>query len=449
MRHTILVPFEGDGAGDGELTWGQWTVWRMMERFGSPFMIGGAMRLEAGATLDGLVRLLAFIVSRHQSLRTRIRIGPDGAPVQVLSESGEVALEVVDVAEGEDPAAVAEAVRAGYETGPFDVAEDWPVKMAVIRQDGEPHHFVAMYPHIAIDAYGFDALIGDLANLDSETGEQLAPRGGVQPLDLAHRQQTPGTRRQGEASLRHWEHWLREIPATSFKEPVPPHAPRWWSCTYDSPAAHLAVNTIAVRTGLPTGPVLMAAYAAAIVRYTGISPCVLYTVVSNRFRPDFGESVSVLAQPGICVVDVRDCTFDEAVIRSWRSLLVTGKNGYYPPRDLAELRERVAKERGTEVEVGWHFNDRRKAFAQGPAGPVAPEEDLWAALEHSRLTWATRSDTPNAKGFVNVNGKENTINFTLRVDTAAVPPGDQVALARDIEAILVGAAVDAEFRTGV
>jgi hypothetical protein len=321
--------------------------------------------------------------------------------------------------------------------------------MAVIRKDGVPDHFVAMYPHMAIDAYGFDALVEDLANMDPETGAQLRPRAGVQPLDLALQQKEPGVQRQGAASLRHWERWLREMPVTSFPQRYPAQDPRWWTCTYDSPAAHLALTAIAARTGLPTGPVLLAAYSLAMVRATGVAPSVIYMVVSNRFRPDFADAVGIVAEPGICVVDVRDCTFDEAVVRAWRSLLATSKHGYYDPRVLAEMRVRIAEERDSEVEIGWHFNDRRKGIAQGPVGPVPTEAEMWAALPLSKLEWGERTNTPNAKAFLNVNGKPDTANYTLEVDTAAISPEVQVALLRDIEEILVASAFDPEYRTKV
>src|SRR3954452_5336744 len=100
-RQTIMVPFAGEGSGAEELTWGQWGVWRIMQGFDSPFMVGGAMRLEEGSTLeplegrpplDPVAGWRAFIVGRHESRRTRVGTGPDGEPMQVLSESGEVAL---------------------------------------------------------------------------------------------------------------------------------------------------------------------------------------------------------------------------------------------------------------------------------------------------------------------------------------------------------------------
>jgi hypothetical protein len=450
-QHMIMVPFQGDGSGEEELTWGQWTVWRMMTGFDGVFMVGGAMRLEEGTTLDHLVHLLAFIMKRHQSLRTRIRTGPDGQPRQVLAESGEVGLEVIDIEDDEDPAALAEQTRERYEFEPFDIAKAWPVRMAVIQKNGIPDHFVAMYPHMAIDAYGFDALVGDLAHLDRETGGELAPRAGVQPMDLARKQRQPAAIRQGEASLRHWEHWLREVPARRFNGPYEGSDPRWWDATYDSRAAFLALGAISERTGLHSGPALLAAYAVAVERVTNAGPSAIRMVVSNRFRADFAPSVSVVAQPGLCVFDVRDCTFDEAVSRAWHAQIATGKNAYYDPRKLAEIREQVEKDRGEELDLMLYFNDRRKTLAQSSATDTGTptETAMWDAVPLSRLTWGIRSDSPDVKAFLDVNGSPDTVNVTLRSDTRSLRPTDQVRILRAIEEVLLAAAFDPAYRTGV
>src|SRR3954454_9243621 len=98
----VVVPFRGDGAGEGELTWGQQGIWLTMARTGRTMNIGGAMPLPAGTPLADMTTLLGYVVSRHQALRTRLRLVPDGPPRQVVSSSGEVLLEVVDIDPGDD-----------------------------------------------------------------------------------------------------------------------------------------------------------------------------------------------------------------------------------------------------------------------------------------------------------------------------------------------------------
>ncbi|MEV0128789.1 hypothetical protein AB0H83_10020 [Dactylosporangium sp. NPDC050688] len=46
------VSFAGEGAGSGELSWGQLDVWLKMRRLGRTFAMGGARAMPAGATVE-------------------------------------------------------------------------------------------------------------------------------------------------------------------------------------------------------------------------------------------------------------------------------------------------------------------------------------------------------------------------------------------------------------
>src|SRR5262245_3140217 len=103
----IVLPFNGDGSGEDELTWAQQGIWQTMLRTGRTMNIGGAMAVAPATTVDEMATLLRFIVSRHQALRTRLTFDSDGRPRQVASESGEIALDVVDIDAGDDADAAA------------------------------------------------------------------------------------------------------------------------------------------------------------------------------------------------------------------------------------------------------------------------------------------------------------------------------------------------------
>ncbi|HZM76876.1 MAG TPA: condensation domain-containing protein [Candidatus Limnocylindrales bacterium] len=444
MTETILVPFAGDGVGVGQLTWAQRNIWRMMQMLGTPEMVGGTMPLEEGTTVEHIVHLLSFIMSRHQSLRTRIRVEADGTPVQILHDSGEAALEIHDIAGTDNPARVAETIRQRFETAPFDIEHEWPVRMAVVRQDQIPVYFAVMYPHMVIDGYGFEALTEDLANLNRGTGEHLAPRQGIQPMELAVLQQTPAERRRSDQAMHYWEQLLRSVPARRFHEAADKREPRWWDGIYDSPAAFKALRVLADRVRVHTGPILMAAYGVAIAKVTGIAPSVIRTLVSNRFRPGFTESVSVLVQPGLCTIDVDGYTFEEIARRTFRSQLAASKHGYYDPRDLWALIERINSERGVELDLMCYFNDRRRALARMPSGPLPTIAEITEALPQSRWEWGVRTDNPDAKAYLNVNSKPDTLNYDLRVDTHALSPLELLAVLRQFENTLISAVLDPE-----
>src|SRR5687768_6205478 len=130
----LAVPFAGDdtappgplaGPLTGPLTWGQQEIWQTMRRTGRTLNIGGTVVLGPDATVAGLTATLSRLVSRHQALRTRLRLPggdlPGGElPQQVVAASGIVDLEVVAAPAGGAEAA-AEALRTRYEFTPFDL----------------------------------------------------------------------------------------------------------------------------------------------------------------------------------------------------------------------------------------------------------------------------------------------------------------------------------------
>jgi hypothetical protein len=359
----ILLAFHGEGGGVGELTWGQQGIWQTMRRTGRTMNIGGTMPLQAGTSVDEMAAVLRFVVSRHQALRTRLRFTPDGPPQQVAAESGEIALEIVDV--DDDVDAAAEELRRRYEFTPFDYPNEWPVRMGVIRRDGVLTHLVVQYCHLAVDGSGIDAVIRDLtnldpANLDPANLDAAGPVAGLTPLELAAKQRSPAGSRQSEKSLRYWEQIVRSIPAQRLGTSDDPREPRFWDLIHRSPAMHLAMRSIAHRTQCGVGDVLLAAFAVALARHTGRSPSVAQVLVGNRFRPGCADSVSHLTQPGICVIDVADTTFDEVVKQTWKAATNAYLHGYYDTVAHDDMLARVARERG-EFDISCFVNDRRNA----------------------------------------------------------------------------------------
>ena len=110
----ITVPFKADppnGEAVDELAWGQREIWTAMVRQDWWLPIGYARALPEGTTVEDLVEEVRFMMSRYPTLRTTLRYEPDGDARQVVASSGEVEVEVVDAADGEDPEAVACRVR--------------------------------------------------------------------------------------------------------------------------------------------------------------------------------------------------------------------------------------------------------------------------------------------------------------------------------------------------
>jgi hypothetical protein len=424
--HTVA--FHGDGRGTEELTWGQRDVWDLMRRTGRTMNIGGTVP-AAGETVERVATVLRFMVGRHQALRTRLSNVDGGPPRQVVSDAGEITLEIVEATE--DPDVVAERLRVRYQTTAFDPFTQWPVRMAVVRAGGTLTHIVVMYYHVVVDGFGINAVVRDLANLDQETGLATAPPEGTQPLELARQQRTPAAQRHSEQSLRFWRRQLQRVPHPPATPPVAadPGQPRFWEVVCGSPATALAIRRVAARTQVASGPILLAAYAVATARLTGADTAVVQVIVSNRFRPGFAEAVGSLRQFGLCVIDVTG-PFDEVVARAWSAAIGAYKHGYYDPVAHQEV---VAGH-----DLSCYLNDRRAETRDEDAGPVPAEDDVRAALAGTTVRWGVREDTYDGSLYLHV---EDSASYSLWGDTHRYTPEAIERCARDVEAVVVEAAL--------
>ena len=493
----LLVPFEGSGCGVGELSWGQREMWGMIRRLGSSLALGGVSPLPAGMSLEAAAAVLSVIMSRHQSLRTRLRFDTDGRARQVIAASGTATLEIVDPGDA-DPAVAAQAVWDRFHAVEFDYVNEWPVRMAVIRQGAVLTHVVATYCHLALDGGGLAALVADLADLgdpahlgdpadpggpadpadpgdpgdpgdsgdsgdpgdsggpadpgdpEAGTGRSTSPVRGLPPLEQARWEASPAGQRRSAASLRHWERLLRGIPARRFPSPASHGGRRFQEAEYRSPAMYLAARVVAARAGVDTSPVLLAAVAVALAQVTGINPSVAQVMVSNRFRPGIAASVSAVSLPGLCVVDVAGSTFDEVVARAWQSSLSAYKNAYYDPSARDQLVARLGRERGEDLDIFCFVNDRRDPSRREVSGSVPSLDEVSAALPAGRLDWREVPVDPVSERFsLRVNDVPDTIEMQVAADTHHVSPAVMAAFLRATEAVTVRAALNPAARTGV
>src|SRR5258708_7600169 len=81
-------------------------------------------------------------------------------------------------------------------------------------------------------------------------------------------------RRQNAAALRYWENLIRQIPLRRIPAPGDAQRQRRWCAEFTSPALRLGLREIADRTNADSSTVLMALYAVALARITGVNPVV-------------------------------------------------------------------------------------------------------------------------------------------------------------------------------
>ncbi len=445
MTETILVPFEGDGRGVDDLTWGQIGLWQAMCGNGRSRTMGGVSPLPPGATVADSAEALRFVMCRHQALRTRLVFDEHGTVRQSCSRSGEVPLTVVDAGD-DDPDHVAERVLAGFQERNFDYEREWPVRMALIRSHGVLTHSVVTYLHLVIDADGLGVLMADLARRDPVIG-QAPPVTATQPLEQARDQRTPAARRQCDASLRHLERVFRTMGPSRFGPPRYPDVAEFRQLRYRSPATALAVRSVAAARNANTSTVLLAVFAVGLARFTGVSPVMAWLFVNNRFRRGFAESVSALVQISPFLMDVAGGTLGETVAKARGGAVAAYKNAYYDPNLQDELIEKIDAERGVAIDHSCFYNDRRQGD-RDPTGPVPTADEIRAAGAGS---WEREDEPslPRQKLYLHIDDPPGAIDFVMSVDGRYFSEPDMVTILRGMEEVAIQTALNPDSPTHV
>jgi hypothetical protein len=435
VAQQLAVPFHGVGHGTQRLSWGQQEIWQAMRRQRTWLPIGGALPLQAGRTVEDVADELRYMMCRFPALRTRLQLQPASHPIQIVAESGEITLEIVDADDDADVSVVAETLFQQYVESDYDFVSEWPIRMAVVRQHGIARFQVVVSCHIVADAAGF-------AHLGREVAARLTtPVAGLQPLEQVSWQQSVAGQRQNEMSLRYWERHLRTMPSRRQPEPGEPGQPRHWQGEFTSLATFGAVQAIMKRTGFDSATVLLTAYALASRNSIGVNPVVTQSVVSNRFRAALSTVVCPLAQTGLCVMDVAHLSFDEALPVVQRASMMAYKHAYYDPAELDELIAKIAGERGIDIDVYSFFNDRRDSAQRAPVLDAPPTlDEVRAALPGSEFSWTLARDDPFEPLFVHFDDAKATTHITVHADTRYLSLARAEALVKEIETVAVQAA---------
>jgi hypothetical protein len=438
MAERVLVRFEGEGSGEEELTWGQHHIWREMDASGSSLNMCATRELSSGTTIGELIEELRFYMTRYETMRTRLVFVDGQPPRQRVFASGEVPVEVAE-ADGSDPAAVAEAMRIRYRDTKFDYVDEWPVRMGVVVVGGEPTHMVMALCHMVSDAAGALVMFLDHQGRDPVTG-QARREVGIQPRELARRQRSGEDWRHSDAALRYWEDVIRAIPARRFPEPAHKPDSRHWQLWFISPAMALALRAANHRLEADTSSILLGAFSAALVRIFGRDPAVMRLVVSNRFRPGLAEFVGPVSQFGLCAVDVGGRDFVDVVRLARRRAMNANKHAYYDVVGLAELVDRVGRERGEDIDLSVYFNDRRPPESPTPA-PTA-DETIRAALAETSTRWEQQSRSSGPHLMLHVDESEQATVMFAEVDAHRLGFDDAERVLREMETLVVEAATD-------
>lgn len=441
----VRLPFTGDRAGTGPLTWGQRAIWHAIGRTvpnDHYFNLDRVIDLGPRTVpVDTALAAVAALVARHEALRTRLGLA-DGAPGQVLAASGTLDVHVVDG--GADPAAAASGVRDLLAGTAFDYGAEWPVRAALVTTGGpagdQVSHLVLVLCHLATDGHGAEVLARDLRLLVRRGTRGLrAPE--TTPLDVAAEQHSPEGHRRGAAALAYWSEQFARIPATMFATPVAaPRAPRYWTGRIVSTALSGAVDALAAQHGVSGSTVLLTAAGALAAAAGGHPTTAVMPIVGNRFTTGHRDLVSTLSQDGLFVLDVDRPTFGALLRPGWQAALRGYRAAAYDPAGWDAMLADAAAARGEPVHPYTCFNDMRLVTPLAGDRPAPAATELRARQRDTRVDFPATQERVACRYCLHVTLGAQALVVTLTADTAYLPPAAIEGQLRAIEELLVRAA---------
>lgn len=278
-----------------------WHTYRLGERRAIR-QIASATRLRGPLNVDALQRSVAEIVTRHDTLRTRIVV-LDGIPVQEISEEGNSEIRMGDLSDLSESLREVEIARIleQHILEPIDVAVGPLFGLALLKLRDDEHVLIVVMEHIISDAFSMSILLRDLftAYTHALDGNSVAlPAIPIQFADYALRQKT-AKKSWMEKHGAYWSQCAAGCPRVRFPEDR--------SSTADAPLGWEAVNfridqelkaelrewCRLKRTTLVMG--VFTAYVAVVLRWCNASESMIRYQSDGRVSPDMENTIGFFA----------------------------------------------------------------------------------------------------------------------------------------------------------
>jgi len=160
-------------------SFGQQRLW-MLERLnaGAPtYHISVALLIDQVLAPDTLQRSIAFLIGRHEALRTTFAL-MDGELLQQIQEPFILSLDVFDLTGHPEETRHAHAKRLGecQAREPFDLAKGPLLRTALVRLAPAKHVLVLTLHHIVADGWSVHVLLDELAAVYDALAASRSPK---------------------------------------------------------------------------------------------------------------------------------------------------------------------------------------------------------------------------------------------------------------------------------
>lgn len=372
------------------LSAGQERLWWLHQSDASnEYHITDGWRFPSGVDRSALVTAVAGTVRRHQILRTRFVLRPDGTTAQEVADEAEVP---ITWAGSDWRGAVDRAVLE-----PFDLARPPLLRVVVVELDDGHGVLMAMH-HIVTDRWSMDVLARDLFELYEAALERREPQ--LPALAVQYGDYAVWQRRFLESGLlrTRLDHAVRALQGSERLE-LPLDRPR--SAVNDaaggtvvvelSDEATAAMTTMAWRARATPVVVVTAALVAALSAFSGQTDVVIGAIVSDRPRPELQDLIGFFINTVVLRIDLtgESLTFRDVVTRTRDVWMAADANQDVPFEQIAgALNAGSGARRNPIFDIVVNHAGDRVSLAEAPNAPTwwRPELPVTARFDLSLTT---------------------------------------------------------------
>jgi amino acid adenylation domain-containing protein len=253
-----------------------------------------ALRLTGSLDIDALLRTLNEIVRRHESLRTRFG-SFEGSPVQIISDRGELSMNIIDLCSLSKEVREKEALRLTEEEvyKPFNLSEGPLLRMTLLRLNEQEHIAVLVMHHIVSDGWSMGVLVREIATLYdafSNGNPSPLPELKIQYGDFAFWQREW---LQGETLEKQLSYWREQLVDITPLE-IPTDRPRPAVNSYRGASKPIilsqelsdAIKRLSRQEGTTLFMTLLAAFEVLLQHYSNQDDIAIGTTIANRNRAE-------------------------------------------------------------------------------------------------------------------------------------------------------------------
>lgn len=407
-RRVVTITYAGQTSGTGPLSLGQDNMIRCtLNNEPADINKQGAWPVPENADVDDVLSALQTLTERHESLRTLYPSTDGRQPTeQHVQAEGTFNLEIIDT--DEDPAEVAGRIGRRNRATRFDVATEFPLRLALITVEGAPKTLSAVVCHAAADGGATARLVEEFIALAS--GIALPPHEGLTPRQVAELETSSAGIRRTKASLQHWDKILRTGPHAVFADSsVGPSEAIHRSLAVHSVSAAQALDEASRRMSASSSAIMLAAYAALIAHRAAQKGLVIAALSSNRHRRVLADHIGTVAQDALILLDTDAKDFDELVGRAGGAAMTAYFHSSFDAAAVWDLIDEAARQRGARYARHVVLNDLSTTI------PEVLTRDLPEPPEDPQIISLPPEPIPTRLMF-NIWQLAGRVSFTLHAD---------------------------------